>query len=551
MSTDPNAPPRVAESVLRIQAEARAEKAEVVFAPGPTVLAKLGESLLRVAQANQVPIESGCRMGICGADPVRVLRGGENLSPPSRAELATLQRFGLPAGCRMACAARVRGPVMVAPTVERETTREPGFSPAGPATVALSIPPDVHRVVVIGNGIAGVTAAVELRELHPDADITILAAEPYDFYNRMTINELVTESTAIKQLYLMPDNWAESRRIRYVRGVAASSINPAAREVITGDGEVLRYDRLILATGARAFVPPIERFGIGGSFVLRTIDDAVQIQQYIRRRRCRTAVIVGGGLLGLETGYSITQMGVRVFVLDLAPWPLSRQLDQPGGSLLWQMMSDLGIKILPQMQARRLVGSESVEGVELSNGQGLKADLCLAAAGIRPDTALAESAGLTVNRGVVVNDRMMTSDPCIFAAGDVVECDGQVYGLWSAGVEQAHAAVVNLLGGDYRYRATAPPAKLKVAGIDLLSVGAVNPAGEDGLEIRVDDGNARQYRKLVIDAGKVRGAVLVGHPDLFDLVADAVKVDLDVSLAMPALAQGDWSVLARAVQGEP
>jgi NAD(P)H-nitrite reductase large subunit/ferredoxin len=551
VSIDPHALPRVAESVLRIDAEGRAEKAEVIFAPGPTVLAKVGESLLRVAQANQVPLNSGCRMGLCGADPVRVLLGGENLSPPSRAELATLRRFGLPAGCRMACAARIRGPVTVATAVERDATPEPAIRPTGAVSVTLGVPSDVQRVVVIGNGIAGVTAAVTLREHDPDAEVTILSAEPYDFYNRMIINELVMESTAIQELYLMPRDWAQSRRIRYYRGVAASSINRVAREVITEDGEAIRYDRLILSTGAHAFVPSIERFGIGGSFVLRTIDDAVQLQQHhVRRRRCRTAVIVGAGLLGLEAGHSITQMGVRVLVLDRAPWPLSCQLDQSGGALLWQMMSDLGIKILPQMQARRLLGSEWVEGVELSNGQCLKADLCLIAAGIKPDTALAESAGLAVNRGVVVDDRMMTSDPAIFAAGDVAECAGQVYGLWSAGVEQAHVAAVNLLGGDYRYRATAPPTKLKVAGIDLLSVGAINATDEDGFEIRADDGNARQYRKLVIQAGKLRGAILIGHPDLYELVSEAVKMNLDVSLSLPALAQGDWSILSRSLPGE-
>jgi len=153
VSIDPEALPRVAESVLRIDAEGRAGKAEVIFAPGPTVLAKVGESLLRVAQANRVPLNFGCLMGLCGADPGRVLLGGENLSPPSRAELATLGRFGLPAGCRMDCAARIRGPVTIAPAVEREAIQQPPIRPTGPVSVALGVPLDVRRVVVIVNGI--------------------------------------------------------------------------------------------------------------------------------------------------------------------------------------------------------------------------------------------------------------------------------------------------------------------------------------------------------------------------------------------------------------
>lgn len=547
MSSEPNASPRVAGNVLRIDAEARADKAEVAFAPGPTVLTKAGESILRLALANKVPLESGCRMGLCGADPVLVLAGAENLSPPSAAERATLQRFGFPPDCRLACTARVRGPVRIAPTLDRGGVHEPAAAPGEPlAPVAITpgIPPDLRRIVVIGNGVAGTTAAIELRDQHPEAEITILGAEPYDFYNRMIINELVTESTSIRQLYLMPQDWAERRRIRYLRGVAASAVKPVERAVITEDGETLAYDRLVLATGAGGAVPPIAGFGIGGSFVMRTIDDAVQLQQHIRRQRCRTAVIVGGGLLGLELGYSIAQLGVRVFILDLAAWPLPRQLDRDAGALLWQLIGDLGVKILPQTEARRVLGTATVEGVELSNGQCLQADLCLVAAGIQPNAALATAAGLAVNRGILVNDRMQTSDPAIYAIGDVAEHEGQVYGLWSTGVEQAHAAVVNMLGGDYRYRGAPPPTKLKVAGIDLLSAGRIDVPGEGGVEIRVDDGNARQYRRLVIQAGNVCGAVLIGHADLFDGVSRAVETRLDVSRNLAALGRGDWSVLA-------
>jgi NAD(P)H-nitrite reductase large subunit/ferredoxin len=544
MTAEYHAPPRVADSVLRVHAENRPEKAEVRFAPGPTVLVSPGESLLRVAQANQVPLESGCRMGLCGADPVRVIAGGENLSPPSAAERATLQRLGLPLACRMACTARVRGSVTVALTIDERPDLVHAPASAGPVAVAVGMAADVRRLVVVGNGVAGVTAAVELRDRHPDVEITIMGTEPYDFYNRMIINKLVSESMAISQLYLMPRDWAESRRIRHLRGVAARSIDRDRREVITDEQEAIPYDRLLLATGAECFVPPIEGFGMAGSFVMRSIDDAVQLQQYIRRRRCRTAAVIGGGLLGLEVASSISQMDVRVFVLDLAPWPLSRQLDRPAGALLWQMMGDLGIKILPQVQARRVVGADCVEGVELSDGQTLRADLCLMATGIKPNVALAESAGLAIDRGVVVDERMVTSDPRVFAAGDVAAYEGRVHGLWSVGVEQARVAAANMLGEDRRYRAIAPPTKLKVAGIDLLSVGEITASGENAVEIRVDEGDARRYRKLVLRSGKVCGAILVGHPEIFDTVSEAAVTNCDVSLAEPALASGDWSLFA-------
>jgi nitrite reductase (NADH) large subunit len=536
--------PRVAEAVLRAQAEDRTERTEVVFKPGPTVLARLGESLLRVAQANKVALESGCRMGLCGADPVRILTGQQNISPPTAGERATLTRLGLPADCRMACTARLHGPVTVSPGLDVEQEHEPQVEATPRASATARMPADVQRVIVVGNGVAGVTAAVELREVSPSLDITVLGDEPYDFYNRMIINQVMTEELAIRQLYLMPRDWADTRRIQYRRGVAASWINTAHHEVITQDGEALPYDRLILATGARPFVPGIDGLDLGGVFVMRTIDDAVQVQQHIRRRRCRTAVVIGGGLLGLETAFSLTQLGVRVFVLDLAGWPLSRQLDRAAGALVWQMMSDLGIKILAQVEARRVLGNQWVEAVELSNGHTLSADICLVTAGIRPNIALAESAGLVVRRGVVVDERMRTSDPRIFAAGDVAEYSERILGLWPAATEQARTAVQNLFGNDYTYTGTTPPTRLKVAGIDLLSAGELGSAQDDGRDVRIADGDARQYRRLVLTGGRVRGAILIGHVDLAEPVAAAVESQLEVGHLLPRLEAGDWSALA-------
>ena len=193
------------------------------------------------------------------------------------------------------------------------------------------------------------TAAEELRRALPDAELTLVGDEPYPFYNRMAITRLVSESVSIESLYLnrarlggVAAHRLPARRRRRRRSTA-----PTAR-CASRTGERVPYDRVVIATGARPFVPPIEGFGAEGCFVLRTIDDAVQIQQHIRRRRCRTAVIVGAGLLGLEAAYYIAQLDVRVLVLDRGPWPLSRQLDEQAGALLWEMLQDLGIELLPR-----------------------------------------------------------------------------------------------------------------------------------------------------------------------------------------------------------
>jgi nitrite reductase (NADH) large subunit len=539
--------PHVADNLLRTAEVVHAGEVPVSFENGPTVRAKVGDALLDIAEASQVPIESGCRMGMCGSDPVRIVQGADNLSAMRSAERRTLDRLGLIADCRMACVTRVQGPVVIALHPELDAECEQDAVDASPTVRAGSAVRDaVRRVVVVGTGVAGVTAAEELRNGLPDATLALVGEEPYDFYNRMAITRLVSESVSIDSLYLNRRNWAESRRIDFRRGIAAVAVDRANAVVEMETGERLPYDRLVLAMGARPFVPPIEGFGMDGSFALRTIDDAVQIQQHIRGRRCDTAVVVGAGLLGLEAAYNIALLGVRVIVLDRGPWPLSRQLDEHGGSLLWQMVHDLGIEILPSSEARRLLDGQGVIGVELLDGSTITAQLALVSTGIEPNAQLARAAGLEVTVGISVDEGMRTSDPHVFAVGDVADHGGRSHGLWPASVEQAHVGVQNMLGGEATYNAAAPPSRLKVPGIDLLSVGAFEAQAEDAHTIVLTDRGARGYRKLVVEDGRLVGAILLGSPELFDVVTRAVDARLEVGFDLDALEHGDWRSLSRA-----
>jgi nitrite reductase (NADH) large subunit len=538
--------PRVGEDVLRVAEAVHADEVTVAFKPGPTVHAKVGQALLDIAEASQVPIESGCRMGMCGSDPVRVLEGEDNLSKMRSAERRTLGRLGLGADCRMACVSRVQGPVVVAPLpvpgMEGDVG-ETALPAAGPTRPSQEL---IRRVVILGSGVAGITAAEELRRALPDAELALVGDEPYDFYNRMSITKLVSESVSIESLYLNRRDWAESRRVEFRRGVAAAAIDRAKAEVRTAEDERLPYDRLVIATGARAFVPPIEGFGVVGTFVMRTIDDAVQIQQHIRRWRCRAAVVVGAGLLGLESAYNIAQLGVRVFVLDRGPWPLSRQLDEQAGGLLWEMLHDLGIELLPSKEARRVLADDRVTGLELLDASTIDAQLCLVTAGIEPNTDLAAAAGLEVAKGIVVDDHMRTSDPHVFAVGDVAAHDGRSHGLWPASVDQAQVAVTTMLGGEATYRLAVEPARLKVPGIDLLSIGTVHTEDTDAQAIVVSDYGARRYRKLVLEDGRLVGAIVLGNAELFDVVTQAVEARLELAADLDALERGDWDALSRA-----
>jgi nitrite reductase (NADH) large subunit len=542
--------PHPGDELLRVAEAVHAGEVSVAFRNGPTVLVKKGDKLLDIAEASQVPIEHGCRMGMCGSDPVRILEGEENLSAMRSAERRTLERLGLGAGCRMACVSRVEGPVVVDPQPTLEAPEENGERPHSAVAVDAPRRPTIGRIVVVGAGVAGVTATEELRRALPEAELTLIGDEPYVFYNRMGITRLVSESVSIESLYLNRRDWADSRKVDYRRGVAVTAIDRADGEVTLAEGERVPYDRLVIATGATPIVPPIDGFGAEGSFVLRTIDDAVQMQQHVRRRRCRTAVIVGAGLLGLEAAYYLAQLDVRVVVLDRGPWPLSRQLDEQAGALLWEMLHDLGIELVPQTDARRVLADEFVTGVELIEGGSIEAELCLVATGVLPNYGLAEAAGLDVAGGITVDDGMRTSDPHIFAVGDVVDHQGRRYGLWPACVEQAQVAATTMVGGDAAFRLVAQPARLKVPGIDLLSIGVVEGSGVESRTVVIGVYGTRHYRKLILEDGRLAGAIILGSPELFDDVTAGVERRIDLSSELDALEHGKWQALSRLVEGE-
>jgi NADPH-dependent 2,4-dienoyl-CoA reductase/sulfur reductase-like enzyme/ferredoxin len=510
---------------------------EVLFEDGTRAVAKPGATVLEIAEANGQQIEAGCRMGVCGADPIAIKDGIDNLSPVSDDERSTLERLGHASNTRMACCCRVQGPVEVKLTPDKES----GPSPS--QILRMSFDRSIARVVVLGNGIAGVTAADHVRRRHPECEISLVADEPHPLYNRMGINRLIYGRSAMAGLYLNPDAWYEDRRIETWLNTRAVHIDRGAAEVELGTGERLAYDRLILALGSSAMVPRIDGFGTRGTFVVRSAEDALGIRAFAQREWCREALIAGGGLLGLEAGYALHKLGLHASILERSDRLLRRQLDARASEYLRRYLEGLGMSIVTRAETAAALGDERLSEVLLRDGRALPADLLLVCAGITPNVELAAEAGLGVGRGVTVDDRMRTSDPRIFAAGDVAEHRGRVHGLWPAAVEQAEVAACSALGEEKDYRGTVPVTILKVVGIELTSMGRFETEPGDE-EIVIEDEVAGQYRKLVIADGRIAGAILLGSAGDASPVVTAVKRGYDVSGLLGELRAGRWDALA-------
>ena len=529
------APVKVELSTTRtLRAATEEGRIEVTFEPGEHIVAaKAGASLLEVAEAAGMPVEVGCRMGVCGADPVHVLDGFDHLTPITADEASTLERLGLGGQNRLACTARVTGACVVACTPDESSTAEP-------TGAEFAIDPTVQRVVVIGGGIGGITAADFVRRRHPDATIDVVGQEAHQLYNRMGISRLIYGRSAMQGLYLLPDDWHAKHRITTWLNTIATRIDTEVRQVVLGTGETLPYDRLIIATGSRSTVPDIPGIDRRGCFVLREAEDAIDIRRTAQQTPVRRAVVAGGGLLGLEAAHALREVGLDVTVLERSERLLRRSLDVTGSTVLHTYLESLGITVRMHTAVAEVRGSGSVEEVVLEDGHTLPAGVVVVAAGTTPNAELAVAAGLAVDRGIVVDEGLRTSDPAIYAVGDVAEHDGRIWGLWPVAVAQAQVAAANVVGGQERYRDEVPMTILKGVGLDMLSFGRIEARADDDVVITDDQPHGFRHRMVVVHDGRVVGGVFLGYPDEAIWARTAHETGADVSGLLDELRAGAW-----------
>ena len=367
------------------------------------------------------------------------------------------------------------------------------------------------KLVMIGNGMAGVRTLEELLKLTPDAyDITVFGAEPHPNYNRILLSPVLAGEQTLDEIILNPLSWYEENGIKLLLNRKATFIDRARRVVIADDGTEAAYDRLLIATGSNPFILPIPGNELDGVIGYRDIRDTNLMIE--ASEKYRHAVVIGGGLLGLEAANGLKLRGMTVTVVHLSDTLLERQLDHPAGKLLQKSLEDRGLNFLLPKHTAQLIGNDSgrVKAVRFKDGDEIPADLVIMAAGIRPNTELAEASGLYCNRGIVVSDTLQTYDPRIYAVGECANHRGTAYGLVAPLYEQARVAANHLAGfGIGRYQGSVTSTKLKVTGIDLFSAG--NFTGDDSSEnIILSDPMGGVYKKLVVKADKLVGACLYG-----------------------------------------
>jgi nitrite reductase (NADH) large subunit len=367
------------------------------------------------------------------------------------------------------------------------------------------------KLVMIGNGMAGVRALEELLKLAPDLyEVAVFGAEPHPNYNRILLSPVLSGEMKLEDIVLNGLEWYAQHRIRLHLGKQVTRIDRVRREVIAADGTVEPYDRVILATGSSPVVLPVPGKDLPGVITYRDIADTDAMIE--AAKRYRHAVVIGGGLLGLEAANGLKARGMHVTVVHLMPWLMERQLDEVAARMLQSSLEARGLKFLLEKKTSEILPGESgrVCAVKFAGGESIPAELVVMAVGIRPNTALAQSAGLHVDRGVVVNDTMQTFDPRIYAVGECVAHRGACYGLVAPLFDMARVCANHLARlGIGRYEGSVTSTKLKVTGIDLFSAGDFT-GGEGTENIVLHDPAGGVYKKLVLKDNRIVGGVLYG-----------------------------------------
>ncbi len=378
--------------------------------------------------------------------------------------------------------------------------------------------------LIIGNGVAGTTAAENIRKLDKAGKITIVTEESTPFYYRMRLPDFVSGDLAEDKLSAKKDQWYKDQGIELKLETRIQGADPGKKTVSTQSGLQIPYDRLLIATGSRSFIPPMKGSDKKGVFALRTIQDARDIVAWAKN--IQKVVLIGGGLLGLEAGNALRKLGKNLTVVEFFPRLLPRQLDVTGGGRLQKIMEGMGFSFRLGAKTQEIKGEDRASGVLLEGGELLPAEMVIVSAGVRPSLELAKALNLDHDKGVKVDEQMRTNQSGIYAAGDVAEFKGMPYGIWTAATEQGQIAGTNMAGGNALYKGTVMANTLKVIGIDLASAGNIDAENKLESKVLTDE---KAYKKIVLENDQIVGCIMLGDTKGFTKITKLMSEKQNVS----------------------
>jgi nitrite reductase (NADH) large subunit len=378
--------------------------------------------------------------------------------------------------------------------------------------------------LIIGNGVAGTTAAENIRRLDKAGKITLLTEEATPFYYRMRLPDFISGDLNEDKLSAKKEGWYQEQGIDLRLNTRIQGADPREKVVVTQGNQKIPYERLLIATGSRSFIPPVIGADKKGVFALRTIQDAKEIIAWAQH--IGKVVLIGGGLLGLEAGNALRKLGKELTVVEFFPRLLPRQLDVAGGGRLQTIMEGMGFSFRLGAKTQEIKGDDRVSGVLLEGGELLPAEMVIISAGVRPALELAKALTLDHDKGVKVDEQMRTNQSGIYAAGDVAEFKGIPYGIWTAATEQGQIAGTNMARGNALYKGTVMANTLKVVGIDLASAGDIDV--ENKLESKVLT-DQKVYKKIVLENDQIAGCIMLGDTKGFTKITKMMSEKQNVS----------------------
>lgn len=365
-----------------------------------------------------------------------------------------------------------------------------------------------EKILIIGGSGAGMSAAAEIRKRDAECDLTIISKENVKGYYRPQISKMLSsENITVESMAIKKDKWYEENNVNLILDKLVTKVDVENNKVILDDGNELNYSVLIIASGAEVFLPPFPGRDKEGVFTLRYAKDGNEIKEYSKNKK--TGAVIGGGVLGLEAANELKNLGLNVTVIEVADRILPRQLDMESSIILEEIVRKAGVTFKKGVGTKEIVGDTKVSGVLLDNGETVEADVVIISTGVKANSQIVEGTGIEIKRAIVVNNKMETGIPNVYACGDCVEYNGINYALWTEAIEQGKTAGINAIGGDYTYETIIPSTKLNAFDSSVFSVGDVG--SDPNVEYEVyGNKDGENFKKLYFKNKVLSGGILIG-----------------------------------------